>query len=203
MHHHHHHPFHFGGRGGPFGRGHGGPGPGRGPWGGGRGDFGDMFGGPPPRADRGVVRYLILDAIDDQERHGYEIIQRIGERSGGTYRPSPGVIYPNLQMLEEMGHAKLDERDGRKVYRITADGKKDLAEHREEVADFYEHAGEGSWEDFADDLRDLTSKVGRMFKTIGRSARRGRLTPTMMKKLRAVLDDTIAKIEEIVDAERR
>jgi DNA-binding PadR family transcriptional regulator len=199
----HHHPFHFGRRGGPFGPGHGpGHGHGRGGPFGGR-DFGDMFGGPPPRADRGVVRYLILDAIDDQERHGYEIIQRIGERSGGTYRPSPGVIYPNLQMLEEMGHAKLDERDGRKVYRITADGKKDLAEHRDEVRDFYEHAGEGSWEDFADDLRDLTGKVGRMFKTIGRAARRGRLTPTMMRKLRGILDETLTRIEEIVDAERR
>jgi DNA-binding PadR family transcriptional regulator len=172
--------------------------------GGGRGgfDFSDMFGGAPPRADRGIVRYLILDAIDDQERHGYEIIQRIGERSGGTYRPSPGVVYPNLQMLEELGHARLEEKDGRKVYRITADGKKDLAEHRDEVADFYENAGEASWEDFADDFRDLTGKVGRMFKTIGRAARRGRLTPTTMRKLRAILDETLERIEELVDRDR-
>jgi hypothetical protein len=69
------------------------------------------------------------------------------------------------------------------------------------VRDFYENAGEGSWEDFADDLRDLTKRVSRMFKSIGRSARRGRLTPSAMKKLRVVLDDALAKIEGILDPE--
>jgi DNA-binding PadR family transcriptional regulator len=182
---------HFG-RGGPFGR------PGR-P---GRPDFSELFGGPPPRADRGVVRYLILDAIAQQARHGYEIIQAIEERSAGTYRPSPGVIYPTLQMLEELRHARVEEREARKVYAITAEGKRDLADHADEVRDFYENAGDGSWEDFADDLRDLSSRVGRMFKAIGRSARRGRLTPSTVKKLHAVLDEAIGKIEAIVDRER-
>src|SRR5271169_6707242 len=113
----------FGGRGGPFGE-RGGP-FGRPPRPG-RPDFSDFFGGPPPRADRGVVRYLVLDAIAKQPRHGYEIIQAIGERSSGTYRPSPGVVYPTLQMLEELGHAKLEESESRKVYAITAEGKVDL-----------------------------------------------------------------------------
>jgi DNA-binding PadR family transcriptional regulator len=158
-----------------------------------------MFGGPPPRADRGVVRYLVLDAIGQRARHGYEIIQAIEERSGGTYRPSPGVVYPTLQMLEELRHARVEEQEDRKVYAITAEGKRDLEDHADEVADFYESAGEGSWEDFADDLRDLTTRVGRMFKAIGRSARRGRLTPSMMKKLRVVLDEAITQIEAIVD----
>jgi DNA-binding PadR family transcriptional regulator len=161
-----------------------------------------MFGGPPPRVDRGVVRYLILDALVKQPRHGYEIIQAIEERSAGTYRPSPGVVYPTLQMLEELGHAKVEEVEARKVYGITADGKKDLAEHVDEVRDFYDSAGEGSWEDFADDLRDLTRRVSRMLKSIGRSARRGRLTPSTVKRLRTVLDEAITKIEDIVDPER-
>jgi DNA-binding PadR family transcriptional regulator len=183
---------HFAGRAGPFGR------PGR-P---GRADFSELFGSPPPRADRGVVRYLILDAIAPQPRHGYEIIQAIEERSAGTYRPSPGVIYPTLQMLEELGHARLEEREARKVYAITLEGKRDLDEHVEDVRDFYETAGEGSWEDFAEELRDLSRRMGRMFKAIGRSARRGRLTPATIKKLHAVLDEAIAKIEAIVDPER-
>jgi DNA-binding PadR family transcriptional regulator len=183
---------HFGGRGGPIGRNRAG-----------RPDFSDIFGGPPPRADRGVVRYLILDAIGQQPRHGYEIIQAIEERSAGTYRPSPGVIYPTLQLLEELGHARVEERDERKVYAITADGKRDLADHVEDVEDFYDHAGEGSWDDFAEELRDLTRRIARMFKTIGRSARRGRLTPYTMKKLRVVLDDAIDKIEAIVEPGER
>jgi DNA-binding PadR family transcriptional regulator len=190
---HDHHSWgaHFGARGGPFGR----------PFRPGRPDFSEMFGGPPPRVDRGVVRYLILDAIAQQPRHGYEIIQAVEERSAGTYRPSPGVVYPTLQMLEELGHTRVEEHDARKVYAITPEGKKDLAEHADDVRDFYENAGEGSWEDFADDLRDLTKRVSRMFKSIGRSARRGRLTPSAMKKLRVVLDEALAKIEAILDPE--
>ena len=184
---------HFAGRGGPYGR----------PSRPGRPDFSEMFGGPPPRADRGVVRYLVLDAIARQARHGYEIIQAIEERSAGTYRPSPGVVYPTLQMLEELGHARLEEHDARKVYAITAEGRRDLAEHADEVEDFYDNAGESSWDDFADELRDLTRRVGRMFKSIGRSARRGRLTPSTMKKLRIVLDEALDKIEAIVDPDRR
>ena len=183
---------HFGGRGGPFGRS----------FRPGRPDFSEMFGGPPPRADRGIVRYLVLDAIGQQPRHGYEIIQAIEERSSGTYRPSPGVVYPTLQMLEELGHTRVEERETRKVYAITAEGRSDLGQHVEDVREFYESAGEGSWEDFADELRDLTGRVGRMFKAIGRSARRGRLTPSTMKRLRVVLDEAIAKIEGIVDPDR-
>ena len=164
------------------------------------GDFSSMFGGPPPRAERGNVRYLILDAIAQQARHGYEIIQAIEERTGGTYRPSPGVVYPTLQMLEELGHAKVEDQDTRKVYAITEAGKKDLAEHADDVADFYERSGESSWEDHAEDLHDLSRRVGRMFRAVGRAARRGRLTPSAMKKLRVVLDDAIAKIEAIFDS---
>src|SRR5258707_4546330 len=81
--------------------------------------FGDWFGGPPPRAERGEVRYLVLDALAQRPRHGYEVIQAIEERSGGAYRPSPGVIYPTLQMLEELGHAELSTQEGRQVYSIT------------------------------------------------------------------------------------
>jgi DNA-binding PadR family transcriptional regulator len=181
---------HFGRRGGPH---HGRP------FRPGRPDFFEVFGGPTPRPDRGAVRYLILDAIVEQPRHGYEIIQAIEERSARTYRPSPGVIYPTLQMLEELGHTRVEEHDARKVYAITADGKRDLASHADEVRDFYADAGEGSWEDMGDDLRDLMQRVGRMFRSIGRAARHGRLSPSTMRKLRAVVDDAVGKIEGILE----
>jgi DNA-binding PadR family transcriptional regulator len=176
------------GRGGPFGRS-----PRLG-----RHELSDMF-GPAPRADRGIVRYLVLDAIARQPRHGYEIIQAIEERSAGTYRPSPGVVYPTLQLLEELGHARVEESEARKVYAITPEGERDLGAHAEDVAEFYQDAGEGSWEDIADELRDVFGRVGKMFRSIGRSARRGRLTPSTLKKLRVALDDALAKIEAIVD----
>jgi DNA-binding PadR family transcriptional regulator len=180
---------------------------GRGPFGrrgyGLRGDFWDSFGGPPPRAERGEVRYLVLDAIEKQPRHGYEIMQAIEERSGGTYRPSPGVIYPTLQLLEEVGHARVEERESRKVYAITAEGRRELEEHREEVQDFYERSGAESWEEYAEELADLVKQGGRLFKVLRRAARRGRLTPAMMKKLRGILDEAMARVEALVDTERR
>jgi DNA-binding PadR family transcriptional regulator len=193
----------FGGRGGPFG-GRGGifGKPGKPPRAG-RPDFSDFFGGPPPRADRGVVRYLVLDAIARQPTHGYEIIQAIGERSAGTYRPSPGVVYPTLQMLEELGHAKVEESESRKVYAITAEGKEDLKGHRDEVEEFYAEAGEGSWEDLSDELHELIHRVGKMFKLIGRAARRGRLSPALLKKLRVVVEEAIGKVEAIVAPDER
>jgi DNA-binding PadR family transcriptional regulator len=73
----------------------------------------------------------VLDAIGSQPRHGYEIIQAIGDKSSGAYKPSPGVIYPTLQMLEELGHARTIPRDERKVYEITDDGRRELASHQE------------------------------------------------------------------------
>jgi DNA-binding PadR family transcriptional regulator len=173
--------------------------------GGGRGgprDVWDVFGGPPPRADRGAVRYLVLDAIEKQARHGYEIMAAIEERSGRTYRPSPGVIYPTLQLLEELGHARVEEREGRKTYAITAEGKRDLEEHRDEVDEFYERSGAASWEEYAEELGDLIKHATRLFKVFRHSARRGRLTPATMKKIRAVLDEALAKIEALVDTER-
>src|ERR1700761_8265820 len=88
----------------------------RDPWGEfGTGAWGEWWRGPAPRAERGVMRWIVLDSIGAQARHGYEIIQSIEERSGGGYRPSPGVIYPTLQMLEELGHARVVNRGDRKT----------------------------------------------------------------------------------------
>ena len=178
---------------GPFGR----HGPGH------RADWWTMFGGPPPRAERGEVRYLILDAIEQQPRHGYEIIQAIGERSRGTYRPSPGVVYPTLQLLEELRHVRVEEQEGRKVYAITAQGKAELEAHREEVKDFYDRSGASSWEESAEQLGDLMRQARRIFKTFRRAMLRGRLTPSTQKKLRAILDEALAKIEAVVEPEEK
>jgi DNA-binding PadR family transcriptional regulator len=98
------------------------------------GFFASMFGEPGPRAERGGVKYLVLDAVADAPRHGYEIMQVIEERSKGAYRPSPGVIYPTLQMLEEMGFLSVTEKDGRKTYGITEEGRRELEQNRDTVS---------------------------------------------------------------------
>ena len=184
-----------GGRGfrgrGPHGGGRrGGEGGGRGWW--------DLFGDRPPRAERGGVRYLVLAAIADTPRHGYEIMAVIEERSGGAYRPSPGVIYPTLQLLEELGNVRASERDDKKIYAITAAGTRELEEHRDEVASFYEQS-EDVWEDHADAVRDVADRVRRLVRAFRRTVRRGRLTPARMARVRAILDEAVTKLEALVD----
>ena len=72
--------------------------------------------------DHGELRLVVLALISERPRHGYEIIKEIEDRVAGTYSPSPGVIYPTLTMLEELGHATVAESDGKKLYAITAGG---------------------------------------------------------------------------------
>ena len=65
--------------------------------------------------------------IAEKPQHGYEIIKAIEERLAGTYSPSPGVVYPTLTMLEEMGHATVEESEGKRLFAITPDGAAFLA----------------------------------------------------------------------------
>ena len=74
-------------------------------------------------------------------------------------------------------------------------------EHRDEVDDFYARSGSDAWADHAEDLGDLMKRVARLFKAFRRMARHGRLTPSTLKKLRAVLDESLVKMEELVGRE--
>jgi DNA-binding PadR family transcriptional regulator len=144
------------------------------------------------------VRYLVLDVLGETPRHGYEIMAAIEAKSHGSYRPSPGVVYPTLQLLEDLGHVRATACDDKKVYTITAAGTRDLEEHSDDVASFYDQA-EGVWDDHADELAELALLVKRVLRTFRRSARRGRLTPTTMSKIRTILDDTVRKLEALLD----
>ncbi|KOT86529.1 PadR family transcriptional regulator [Streptomyces rimosus] len=119
---------------GPFGPPFGGP-----PFGGrGRG------GGPRGRARRGDVRASILALLKDRPMHGYEMIQEIAERSGGTWKPSPGSVYPTLQLLEDEGLISSASEGGKKLFSLTEAGQAEA----ENVADApWEEAGRGvDWE---------------------------------------------------------
>src|SRR3979490_1158079 len=92
--------------------GRGGRGAGRGPGGlGGRG------------RDGGMVRAAILALLAEQPRHGYEIIGEIGERSGGFWKPSPGSIYPTLQLLADEGLVTSTEDNGKRLFELTGEGR--------------------------------------------------------------------------------
>jgi DNA-binding PadR family transcriptional regulator len=77
--------------------------------------------------EHGELRLVILALIAERPRHGYEIIKEIEDRFGGGYTPSPGVVYPTLTMLEELGSATVEEAGGKKLYSITEQGRATLA----------------------------------------------------------------------------
>ncbi|MBB4348044.1 MULTISPECIES: PadR family transcriptional regulator [Rhizobiaceae] len=121
----------FAARGGPFGRGFGGPGRGgRGGPGGGHG-FGDEGDGRIGRfLMQGDLRLLVLALIEKEPRHGYEIIKHIEDMTYGFYAPSPGVIYPTLTYLEEAGYVVSEADGNKKRYAITEEGRAHLEENR-------------------------------------------------------------------------
>jgi DNA-binding PadR family transcriptional regulator len=98
------------------------------------GPGGDERGG---RARRGEARFLILDALRDGPRHGYEIIRLLEERSGGQYVPSPGSVYPILQYLEDLHLVVVQQDAERRVYTLTAEGQAELAANNEKIGAFW------------------------------------------------------------------
>jgi DNA-binding PadR family transcriptional regulator len=137
MHHrHHHHPqcghsFEFGG-GREHGRGFGRFMGGFGGFAGGRG-----FGGPDFRTGRKLggdeLQLVLLALLDEKPSHGYELIKLLGERSGGFYSPSPGMVYPALTYLEEAGYASVAPEGAKKLYSLTPEGRAHLDQHRDEA----------------------------------------------------------------------
>ena len=101
--------------------------------------FEGRFGGGPrgrrPRVfDQGDLRLLLLSLIAEQPSHGYELIRSIEEKLGGAYSPSPGVVYPTLTLLEELGYATVEAQEGgRKLYSVTEAGRAHLAENEDAV----------------------------------------------------------------------
>ena len=102
----------------------------------GRGGFGGRGrGGRGGRsqANRGDIRAAVLALLTEQPMHGYQIIQELAERTGGAWQPSPGSVYPSLQLLADEGLIASTDQDGRKVFALTADGTTRAAESAGEV----------------------------------------------------------------------
>src|SRR5438093_2134098 len=106
-----------------------------------RGEFGRPW-SVGPRARLGDVRIGVLGVLAERPMHGYEVIRELEARSGGRWRPSPGSVYPTLQLLEDEGLVKGEERDGRRVFEITDAGRAELAARSKD--------GGAPWEDTAD-----------------------------------------------------
>jgi len=147
--------------------------------------------------DQGDLRYVLLQLIADKPSHGYELIKAIEEKFGGTYSPSPGIIYPTLTLLEELGYARIAaETGGRKLYSITDEGTAFLAANRPAVdtvmarmAEISQAYGGGPAPEIQRAMRNLETAL--MIR-LGR----GPLGVEQVRAVTAILDRVAGEIEQ-------
>jgi DNA-binding PadR family transcriptional regulator len=182
---------HFGGRGrggaGGAAWGFGGGFPfGNFPWGGGR---------RGPRARRGDIRAAILALLAESPRNGYQIMQELEQRSRGMWRPSPGSVYPALQQLEDEGLIQAKEAGTGRVFQLTEQGQKYVAEHRAETQAPWEwattEAEEGAY--------DLLGQIRPIVIALTQIVSSGQ--PEQLAKARKVLSETRRGLYAILSEE--
>jgi DNA-binding PadR family transcriptional regulator len=156
----------------------------------GRGHFGrhrhrggpDFAWGPFPgerRTRRGDVKFAILETLLERPRHGYDVIRALEEQREG-YRPSPGSVYPTLQMLEDEGYVTSETVEGKRVYTLTAEGREFLATRPGETEGV---DGSEQMHDLRHELRDAAFRLGA---AIWQVAREG--DPVAGAKVREIVD---------------
>lgn len=175
------------GFGGPFGRWFG---PGFGGFG--SGGFGQA------RFERGDLKLVILDLLKEKPRHGYDIIQELEKKFHGFYSPSPGSVYPILQLLEDQDFVVSDQRSGKKVYTITEAGKTFLSEHAEEIEDMQSRVRPPWGEHGGSHMHELREEIGKTARLIFCNAANGALNdPEKRKKLHTAFEHFRNEIEDI------
>src|SRR6185369_2007631 len=168
-------------------------------------DLGDGPEGRGPRGRRsrrmfegGELRLVLLKLIADEPRHGYDLIRAIEDLTGGEYAPSPGIVYPTLTLLQDMGLVEEAAGEGpRKPFQITEEGKAHLAEREEEVEGLFER------------LRDLAPRgenaagpaIGRAVKNLmtalGHRLKAEGFDEDLFLEIAAILDEAAQKIERV------
>jgi DNA-binding PadR family transcriptional regulator len=146
----------------------------------------------------GELRLVLLKLIADEPRHGYDLIRAIEDLTGGEYAPSPGIVYPTLTLLQDMGLVEEAAGEGpRKPFQITEEGKSHLAEREEEVEGLFER------------LRDLAPReehtagpaIGRAVKNLMTALRhrvgRDGLDDELLHEIAAILDEAAQRIERV------
>lgn len=180
-----------GGRHGGFGRhghGHG--------WG---AEDGEGRGGGRRRVfDAGQLRLVLLKLISDQPRHGYELIRAIEELTGGSYVPSPGVVYPTLTLLQEMGQIDETKSDGpRKDFAITAEGTAHLEANKEEVTRLFARLADLAAERQRSDAGPVRRAVDNLRTVLRQKTAESEITKDTLHDIAAILDEAAQRIERL------
>lgn len=125
----------------------------------------------------GRLRLYLLKLLDEEPRHGYDVIKQLEDRFLGVYAPSAGTVYPRLSRLEEDGLVSHQVVEGRKVYQLTDPGRQELAHRQEELAEL-ERDIDRSVHDLAaevrEDVRSSVKQIREELKTAARQTRENR-----------------------------
>src|SRR5262245_58308428 len=167
------------------------------------GPSGERHGGRGRRRRRhqffeaGEVKYVILRLLAEKPRHGYEIMKALEERLGGWYTPSPGTVYPTLQLLEDQGYVRAVETEGKKVYHITPEGQAFLHEHRDFTDDIFERVRDMVGGFASGGMGELNAAFARLAGQIYRNAWNLGPEHPSVARIAEILKKAAAEIEEI------
>jgi DNA-binding PadR family transcriptional regulator len=161
----------------------------------GRHRFGGEMGGR--LFDNGELRLVILSFIAEKPSHGYEIIKGIEEQMGGSYVPSPGVVYPTLSMLEDEGYATVNAEGGKKLYTITDAGRAELKANKARIDQLLGRIRQVG-EAFGSGRTPQVMRAMHNFKlALKMRFAQGDLTSDHIKKIAEIIDRAAKEIESI------
>lgn len=148
--------------------------------------------------EQGDLKYVVLRLLEEKPRHGYDIIKELEQRFGGSYAPSPGTVYPTLTMLEDLGYARVVPEDGgKKIYEITDEGRKHLAEHSSTVDDIFQRIARFV-EGFTDaPMTELNQSFQRLAKATYRTATNHIRDRETLEKIRDIIRRAAEEVEAI------
>ena len=163
--------------------------------------WGGGFGGRMRFAARvfegGDLKLVLLQLIAEKPRHGYELMKAIEEKLNGAYAPSPGLVYPTLTMLEEMGYATVSTTDGsKKLYTITEEGKKYLEENKDAVNGLFERMNEMGSAFGVGRTPQILRAVENFRYALRLKTSSGQITPEQMQKIVDAIDAAAKAIEQ-------
>jgi DNA-binding PadR family transcriptional regulator len=166
-----------------------------------RGDWSDegRRGGRRGRVfDSSELRLVLLKLIADEPRHGYELIRAIEELSGGSYGPSPGLVYPTLTMLHEMGQIEEAASGGaRKAFAVTASGTEHLATNKAEVDTLFARLGELATARERTDGGPIRRAMQNLKTALVYRFDRDDVAPDTVHQAAAILDEAAQRIEKL------
>jgi DNA-binding PadR family transcriptional regulator len=151
-----------------------------------------------PRFERGDLRYVVLEQLAERPAHGYEVIRALEGRFHGFYSPSPGVVYPTLQWLEDLGYVTVAAADGRRIFTITEEGRTFLADGRARLAEIDERVA--AWMGPMDhqEYRAVIEGIRQDLEGMSRALREILMDMARLRRMRAITQSAGQQIQRLL-----